>query len=350
MPVLSGLLPSNVDDVVGTLSRILRTRDPAAWAEVRRTAMAVLATPIDLVAGHFEQRIYARAPAPELPIIFVCGPGRSGTSVMAQVLIRQLPVTYFSNVVGLFPRSPLIATRIMSFALEQRRVSFRSFYGKSRGLSEPNDAMGIWDRWFPGDRNRLPDPPGTAALEAMKRFFGAWQEAWHTPIVAKNNRLYAYGEHVARALPMAHFICLVRDPVYLAQSQLLARQLLRGRLDEPYGILTPEYEAQSQRGRPAEDACAQVAADRAVAERTRASIGPSRFWMVSYERFCADPNALLERLSREVLGQPFTPLTDAERESIRVSARRILDEPLFAGVVSACEQLELLRDPGCYYL
>ena len=225
--LLSRLLPSNVDDVVGMLSRILRTGDPAAWAEVapHGNGRACRARSISSPATS-RRRIYARAPAPELPIIFVCGPARSGTSLMAQVLIRQLPVTYFSNVVGLFPRSPLTATRIMSFALEQRSVSFRSFYGKSRGLSEPNDAMGIWDRWFPGDRNRLPDPPGTAALEAMKRFFGAWQEAWHTPIVAKNNRLYAYGEHVARALPTAHFVCLVRDPVYLAQSQLLARQLL----------------------------------------------------------------------------------------------------------------------------
>src|SRR5688572_18258000 len=153
--------------------------------------------------------------------------------------------------------------------------------------------MGLWDRWFPGDRNRLADPPGCAARKALGRFFGAWQQAWHKPVVAKNNRLYAYGEHVASALPTAHFVCPVRDPVYLAQSQLLARQMLLGRLDKPYGIRTPEYEARAQPGSPAEDACAQVAADRAVAENTRAAIGSSRFWMVSYERFCTDPNALL---------------------------------------------------------
>jgi hypothetical protein len=169
MGVLRRLLPSNADDVVGMLSRILRIRDPAARAEVGRTALAMLAAPIDLAASYFERWIYARAPAPELPIIFVCGPARSGTSLMAQVLIRQLPVSYLSNVVGLFPRSPLIATRVMAFTLKRRRVSFRSFYGKSRGLSEPSDAMALWDRWFGGDRNRLPASLTAAASDSMAR-------------------------------------------------------------------------------------------------------------------------------------------------------------------------------------
>jgi Sulfotransferase family len=349
MAPLRRLLPSNADDIVGTLSRILRTRDPAARAEVGRTALAVLAVPVDLGLSAFEHRVYARAPQPDLPIVFVCGPGRSGTSLTAQVLIRQLPVTYFSNIVGLFPRAPLLATRVMGSTLEQRSVSFRSFYGKSRGLSEPNDALSLWDRWFPGDRNLMPSPPRAAALQAMVQFFGAWQQAWQKPLVAKNNRLYAYGEYVAQVLPTAHFVCLVRDPVYLAQSQLLARQVLLGSLDRPYGIRTPEYEARAQPGRPAEDACAHVAADMAIAERTRAKVGPSRFWMVSYERFCADPNALLERLSREVLGRPFTSVTDEERKSIRVSAKRVIDETLFGSIVAACERMGLARDPGCYF-
>jgi len=350
MSLLRRVLPSNSDDLLGMLSRVLGTGDPAGRAEIVRTLLAVLALPADLAASPFENRIYRRAPRPNLPIVFVCGPPRSGTSLMAQVLIRQLPVSYFSNVVGIFTRAPLVATRAMSFALRRRDVSFKTFYGKSRRLAEPSDAMSLWDRWFPGDRNTLPDPPDPGSVQAMVRLFGAWQRTWHRPIVAKNNRLYAYGEYVATALPTAHFVCPVRDPVYLAQSQLLARQILLGGFDKPYGIRTPEYEARARPGRPAEDACAQVAADRTVVERTRTAIGPARFWLVSYERFCADPNALLERLSREVLRIPFTPLTAAEKDSIRVSTNRTLDESLFAEIVATCREMGLGRDPDCYYL
>jgi hypothetical protein len=297
-----------------------------------------------------ERHLYETATAPDLPIVVVCGPARSGTSLTAQVLIRQLPVSYFSNVVGIFVRSPLLATRALSFALTRRSVSFSSFYGKSQRLSGPNDALHIWDRWFGSDRNRMREPPDSAALASMSRFFGAWQRTWHLPIVAKNNQLYAYGEAVARALPTAHFVCLRRDPVFLAQSQLVARRLLLGRVDVPYGISTPEYQARARPDRPAEDACAHVAADLDVAARTRRAIGESRFWTVSYEHFCDDPNVLLERLSREVLQVPYTPLTSADMAAIRTSSRRTVSQETFDEIVKTCDRLGIVRHVDRYFL
>ena len=342
-------LPTHTGDLFGTLSRVLNTGDPAARAEIGRTVVAALVAPLDLAASVIERRLYEKATAPDLPIVIVCGPARSGTSLTAQVLIRQLPVSYFSNAVGLFGRSPVVATRALSFALTRRDVSFSSFYGKSRRLSGPNDALHLWDRWFGGDRNRMPDPLNGAALASMSRFFGAWQRMWHVPLVAKNNQLYAYGESVARALPTAHFLCLQRDPVFLAQSQLVARQLLLGRADIPYGISTPEYEARARPDRPAQDACAQVAADLDVAARTRRAIGESRFWMVSYEQFCDDPNVLLERLSREVLHVPYAPMTRSDMTAIRTSSQRTVSRETFDEIVKTCERMGLPRRAERYF-
>src|SRR4030095_17023428 len=46
MALLRRLLPSDADDIVGMLSRILRTGDRAARAEVGRTVLGTLATPV----------------------------------------------------------------------------------------------------------------------------------------------------------------------------------------------------------------------------------------------------------------------------------------------------------------
>ena len=53
--------------------------------------------------------------------------------------------------------------------------------------------------------------------------------------------------------------------------------------------------------------CRQALHHCRTAERQQATIGRDRFWIVSYEEFCADPAALVARVSEEILGEPLAP-------------------------------------------
>jgi hypothetical protein len=141
---------------------------------------------------------------------------------------------------------------------------------------------------------------------------------------------------------------LQRDPVFLAQSQLIARRLIVGDEGRPYGSVTPEYRKRRRSGRPIEDACAYVAADREIVARSRARVGAQKFWLVAYEQFCRDPNVLLRRLSDEVLRMPYQPITDTERASIRVSSVQAVDDETFGQILEACAEFGLVR-PGQEY-
>jgi hypothetical protein len=341
--------PSHTSNPVGTLVRVLKSGDPAARAAVWRTLLGVAAAPVDLLLSTVEKSSYRRSSEPRLPIVFVCGPARSGTSVTAQFLIRHFPVAYFSNVVELFPRAPLTASRLLTRSDSKPALELSSFYGKTRGLREPSDAMALWDRWFGADRDSVPKQLSAETLMSLRRFFAAWESSWRRPIVAKYNRLYLCADLIAPALPNAHFVCLERDPLYLAQSQLAARRLIVGDENRPYGTVTPEYQQLRRPGRPLEDACAYVAADRQVVARTRDHVGPERFWIVSYERFCEEPQTLLERLSTEVLGLPFDPVSDSERAAIRVSRSKSLDDETFAVLERTCGELGLFRGRAEYF-
>jgi hypothetical protein len=154
---------------------------------------------------------------------------------------------------------------------------------------------------------------------------------------------------VADALPRAHFVCLQRDPVFLAQSQLIARRLIVGDENRPYGTVTPEYRQTMRPGQPVEDACAYVAADRQIVARTRDSVGAERFWIVSYEQFCRDPNVLLERLGEEVLKVPHERIPETERDSIRISRSQTVDDTTFVALQRACDELGLSRSGGEYF-
>ena len=56
------------------------------------------------------------------------------------------------------------------------------------------------------------------------------------PILVKNNNLNACASLVADVFQQAVFICMTRDPRFLAQSLLQARVNIHGGEDFPYGI------------------------------------------------------------------------------------------------------------------
>jgi len=303
-PVRSTLhrfVPSHFGDPVGLALRLLRTRDGAAYFAMASAALGVVLSPLDLMLQPRERRLYRAASAPRLPLIFVCGPPRSGTTLVTQVLLRNLPVASINNLTSLFPRAPVTANRWFGRWLPRHPPTYQSYYGKSRHFSGPNDGLYLWDRWLGADRTQLQTSLTPAARDGMIRFFGAWEALTGRPLVAKNNNLNGHAALVGEVLPGARFICMRRDPRFLAQALLIARRTIHGRDDLPYGLRDPAAEHCND---PVEDVCRQVLFYERLAAEQLERLGPERFWSLSYEEFCDDPAALVERVSQAVLGRP----------------------------------------------
>lgn len=279
--------------------RLLRTGDPAARFALLAAGLGPLLTPLDLLLLPFERRRLASAADPAGPLLFVCGPPRSGTTIAALTLIRHLPVGYFTNLTSLFPRAPLTAMRLFGGPAATERRTTKSFYGRTAGLAGSNDALFLWDRWLGPDRTVVPDDLVPGGAEAMRRFFGATLALMGRPLVNKNNSLYASAHLVADALPTARFLCLRRDPLTLARSLLRARTEIHGTDREAYGLTDPA-------SRPDEDSVESVARQVAFHERLlaaqQARLDPSRFRLVAYEEFCRDPGGFVARVAADWLG------------------------------------------------
>jgi Sulfotransferase family len=321
---LHRFVPAHFHDPFGLAARLIRSGDDAARFAMVSAALGVVATPADLILQLWERGLYDRAAPPTRPMILVCGPPRSGTTLMTQVLIRNLPVAFINNLTAIFPRSPLTANRLFGRLPQNRAVEYHSYYGKSSRLSGPNDALHLWDRWLGTDRTTIPETLGEPAADAMRRFFGAFERLYRAPLVAKNNSLNATARLVAEALPTARFLCLRRDPVYLAQSLLRARRDIHGGDETPYGL------ADTDDPDPIESVCRQVEFHERLAEQQLAAIGQARFWIVSYEGFCADPLATVRRASVEGLGEAFRPeWGDPSLRGFEVANRRRIDLEAF---------------------
>ncbi|MEB2283080.1 MAG: hypothetical protein B6D46_03450 [Polyangiaceae bacterium UTPRO1] len=311
--LLRSILPANFEDVGGLFLRLLRSKDRAAYFAMAQTGIALVAAPLDRLLAHAERRLYARAAPPQKPILFIGGAPRSGTTIVDQILIRNLPVSYINNLTAVFPRAPVTANRIFGHLLRQPTGTLENFYGRTAGFANRNDGLHIWDRWLGSDRYHPPARLPDGVAEDMRRFFGAFEAVFGGPILNKNNALAVCADVVAAALPTARFVCIRRQPIFALQSILTAREFIQGRRQAPYGIGDPEYAGRSDVD-PIEDVCAQLLYhDRRMAELQR-ELGADRFWIIEYEEFCRAPYAVVERVAEEMLHVPI------DRGAVRAAA------------------------------
>ena len=283
----------NFRDPAGLVRRMLLSGDPAARQALWRAAARVLATPIDLLISVFERRLVETASGEvDAPILLVVGGPRTGTTLVFQVLARQLDVSFTTNVIDVFPRSPILASRMFG-ALRRPEAAqeLRAYYGNTAPLRGENDAFEIWNRWLGSDRYRAADALTPEAITDMRAFMSAWLSAAGRPLLNKNNRNTGVMGLLAEALPTAHFIVVERDPLYVAQSLVFARETVQGDRSEGWGI-----GAYTERDDVFVSVAEQVADISRIVARESAKVSPDRMTKIGYESFCADPRAFVNAI------------------------------------------------------
>jgi hypothetical protein len=294
----------NFRDPWGLLTRMVRSKDRAAHAALSRVALAAAATPLDLALRPLERRLIENSSRTDAPLILVVGAPRSGTTLVHQVLANHLPVAYFTNLSSLFPHSTITATRLFKRFLEARRVELHSYYGTTVGLAGPNDAFHVWNRWLGEDRYSTPTTLTESCKAEMRAFFDACFAEFHRPMLSKNNRNTDCVPLLADVFPNAYFVDVRRDPVFTAQSLVLAREQIQGSKFVGWGLGSRDSESGPGATSYIEDVCRQVHAIEHKLDRAKRLVESHRFIEVDYEGFCADPARTVEDVHKRVWGKP----------------------------------------------
>jgi hypothetical protein len=303
---------------------MLTSKHPAAYAALFRTVMRYAATPLDFALQTIERRWIEGSGGQSHPVVLVVGGARTGTTLVYEVLARHLPVTYTANVVEVFPRSPLVASRLFERLTREWRsqnAGYNSYYGNTARLGAPNDGFDIWNRWMGVNRYTSVDRLSAGETNEMRAFFETWTAKFDRPLVNKNNRNSGAIALLAEALPQAHFVIVRRKAVFVAQSLLIARKMVQGDASKGWGLASQPEDEDAIRS-----VCVQVAKVDAIIQRQLDAVDPKRITPIEYERFCSDPAEAVTKIGR-VLGS--TPVEIDRLRSFDDTNHRRLSESDF---------------------
>lgn len=230
-----------------------------------------------------------------LPPIFILSPPRSGSTLLYLLAVRKFDLAYFSNFSVTCPESPAALTLLSApFGVCSGGTSLQNSFGETTGWNAPNQGYRVWNRWFPTDRDYLePNAIPAVSRRQMRRTIAAIERIGGSPFINKWQRNTPRVQALHAIFPEALFLHLRRDPFLTAQSILLARRKLL--TDEAEWFSAKPRSYVPERGKShLRQAAEQVALLEKDLEEDRKLIGEDRFFTLSYEELCQNPDLTLE--------------------------------------------------------
>ena len=311
---------SNFTDPFGLVGRMLKSGNRAAYAALFREGLRLGAIPFDSMLGTVERRRLAKAPVLDLPLIFIVGAPRSGTTLIYQALAAFLDVTFPTNLTAMFPKSPLTVARLQRWIPWSERPDFNNFYGQTTRFRGPNDAFHLWNKWLGEDRYLPAQEISDEAASDMRRFFDTWTSTIGKPFLNKNNRNAYAVKLLAQKLPNARFVVVRRNPMFVAQSLIIARENIQGDKSLAWGLQSVSTTQTADSLAYVDEVCRQVIEIDIELDRQLATVSEDRVFGVTYEGFCDNPAGSIRAIAEAFDGVRLNDRLDlAELPPFQVS-------------------------------
>jgi LPS sulfotransferase NodH len=171
--------------------------------------------------------------APEkLPLIYVVGPPRSGTTLLSQLIARCLPVGYINNLIARFWLRPSVGIYLSkSFFTEESRseIPLHSAHGTTNGIFSPHEFGYFWRQWLRLDEASTHHLPAEHLMRLDKQGLKDAIEKeilapFHGPVALKNVICGFQASFLTELHPCSLFIYVERDLYSTAASILKVRK------------------------------------------------------------------------------------------------------------------------------
>ncbi len=274
----------------------------------------------------------AASAAARLPLIYIVGTPRSGTTLLSQLVSRHLPVGYINNLIARFYLRPSVGVRLSQALLpdaSRAAIDLRSQHGSTRGIHNPHEFGYFWRHWLRLDQapTHHLSPQARAALDAEGLRRALEEEilaAFGRPVAFKNIICGFHAAFLSRLHPASLFVYITRETEAVAASILRVRKERLGSYRAWWSLKPATYPFDTPNDDPAAEVVMQIKEIRREMEAELAQPGVHSIHL-SYAELCAAPRRAMERIAAALealsypvglLPQPFLPLTPPLRNAL----------------------------------
>lgn len=257
---------------------------------------------------------------PNLPLVFIVGPLRSGSTLLTQWLANTGIFSYPTNLLSRFYQAPIIGAKIQLLLADKQYnyrdelkdfdapSSFLSDNGKTKGALAPNEFWYFWRRFLPfGDLDYLPTEEllKVSDTKTLQAEFAGMMGVFQKPMALKAMILNYNIDFLDQLFEKAVFIHTKRDPLTNIESALNARKRQLGSIDKWYSFKIPEYHELIKMN-PYEQVAGQICSINNAVEQGLDNIAEHKKMTVQYESFCNNPKAVFDELKEKLAANGFS--------------------------------------------
>ncbi|MGM0767022.1 MAG: sulfotransferase [Pseudomonadota bacterium] len=304
-------------------------------AKVRAKKLIEISSNLLIPLNYIARLVSKKRNKDKLVPIFIVGAARSGTTLLYQAMGTNRHLGYINGWMAAFPKLAILMAILTKYMYRNRKVTFKSSYGKSPGLDLPQQGNEIWAQWFKYDTSK--EKLVKKDEESFRAVVECIQSAIHLPLVIKWPGFSAHIRELRHAFPEACFVVVERGWYENAKSLYKGRLDLTGNPMKSITRLPPSYNYSGDD--PGQSIAEYLKSVDTELEWLKENSSENQTTCIAYEDFCKNPKSQLDRIINNY--SVFTGLTIANAFSVpkefKVSNGPALDEQVDSDLLSSLE-------------
>lgn len=293
--------------------------------------------------GPIEGEIEKNFGRPAMPPLFLVGNPRSGTSVFMQFLALSGAFSIPTNLLSRFYYAPFLGAKIQELltnpeydykkelTAENSGAGLASDIGKTQGSLAPSEFFHFWRRFLPRYDPEYLDEGDCEKIDmaGLQKGIAAIESVFARPFAAKAIIVQYNLDVLFSGFPNGLLVHIRRDPVYVMQSILQARERFYGNRGLWWSVKPKEYAQLKDMDFYHQIAGQVYYTERALAEQMLKIPEPNKL-IIDYEAFCADPPSVARAINEKYAGLGFglnMPIDRIEalepKNTVRIEAEAI---------------------------
>lgn len=268
-----------------------------------------------------------------LPIIFLVGPPRSGSSFFYNLIIKNFELDYVSNLEYFFYKYPFFSIKVgnISKKLIKSSLNFKSSFGLSGGLNSPSENGLFWEDYCGIRDNQTRINSKKLNINTIRYIFYYRKKYINKVLINKFSAIIFFHKYLNKIFNQKIFIGIKRDPYQTALSILEARKKINGSINIPWSFL-PEKTLDFSN--PIDQVCYQVCS---YLKKMNNLEKKNKIIIFQYEKILQNPQKVIMELNEEfrnygilkkknVNNSGITKTTHYVPNEVRISMKNMLNK------------------------